>query len=257
MKKLRILPYKIGSQSSKNIVRELGGLRVYPDRRYRPRSNHLIVNWGSSKLPNWYDSSFKILNNPIAVSKAANKITTLMTLGASGVSTIQYTTDYFYASEWLEQGDDVVERHVVNGTKGQGIRIVKAESTEALQLCQLYTKMIRNSREYRVHVFQGNIIDVQQKKRRNRESEDVERISGGIKNISNGWVFCRENLTEYPQKMLDESIKAVNVLGLDFGAVDVLVKNGEVSILEVNTAVGMEGTTLLKYVTEIKKLLYA
>lgn len=255
MKKLRMFPYKIGSEGAKNITRALGGLRVHADRKYRPKSNHLIINWGNSILPNWFDSRYKILNYPENVSKATNKVTTLMQLGANGVSTVPFTTDYFIANEWLENGDDVVERHIINGTKAKGIRIVKSDSDEALQLCPLYTKMITNAREYRVHVFQGKVIDVQQKKRRRVDEED--RPSGAIKNLDNGWVFCRDNITEYPEKMLTESIKAVNVLGLDFGGVDVLVKNGEVYILEVNTAVGCQGTTLLKYCEEIKKLLYA
>lgn len=254
IKKLRLFPYKIGSKGAKDIVNVIGGMRVYPDRNYRPKSNHLIINWGNSILPDWYDwvhnRGVKMLNNPIAVARATNKITTLRYLEANGVPHIPFTTDYFHANEWLEQGDDVVERHIINGTKAQGVKVVKSDSEEALELCQLYTKMIKNAREYRVHVFNGKVIDVQQKKRRNRES-DTELISGTIKNVDNGWVFCRENITEYPEAMLTHSINAVKVLGLDFGAVDVLVKNGEVYILEVNTAMGLQGETLNKYVSEI------
>lgn len=260
MKKLRILPYKMFSKGAKNLSRSLGGLKVYHDRNYKPRNNHLIVNWGSSILPNWYDLVYKrgvtMLNNPIAVAKATNKLITLNYLKFNQISHIEYTDDIGEANDWLECGVDVVERHTISGTKGQGIRIVKSEGEEGLQLCPLYTKMISNAREYRVHVFKNGVIDIQQKKRRNQEGEE-DRISGGIKNLTNGWVFCRENITEYPEKMLSESIKAVSVLGLDFGAVDILVKGGEVYILEVNTAIGMEGTTLLKYCNEIKKLLYA
>jgi D-alanine-D-alanine ligase-like ATP-grasp enzyme len=49
--------------------------------------------------------------------------------------------------------------------------------------------------------------------------------------------------------MTEHSISAVNTLGLDFGAVDLIVaKDGRVYVLEVNTAPGIEGITLEKYV---------
>jgi glutathione synthase/RimK-type ligase-like ATP-grasp enzyme len=53
-----------------------------------------------------------------------------------------------------------------------------------------------------------------------------------------------------------ESIKAVKALGLDFGAVDIATIKGtdgqECCIYEVNTACGMQGTTLEKYTQAIR-----
>jgi len=44
------------------------------------------------------------------------------------------------------------------------------------------------------------------------------------------------------------SVGAVKALGLDYGAVDVVLGvNGRFYVLEVNTAVGMEGTILKAY----------
>ena len=54
MKKLRILPYKMGSQSAKTLaqaVEDLGFdvLRVHKDSpTYRRKLNHVVLNWGAS-----------------------------------------------------------------------------------------------------------------------------------------------------------------------------------------------------------------
>ncbi|MDE1867790.1 MAG: hypothetical protein KGI08_08805, partial [Thaumarchaeota archaeon] len=75
-----IFPYKMGSNSAKALAHELGALRVYADRGYRPKQDHLIVNWGNSNWPRWYNSDrHYLLNHPVYVEKAANKLQTFQT----------------------------------------------------------------------------------------------------------------------------------------------------------------------------------
>jgi glutathione synthase/RimK-type ligase-like ATP-grasp enzyme len=48
----------------------------------------------------------------------------------------------------------------------------------------------------------------------------------------------------------------IGALGLDFGAVDILRTPDEVfKVIEVNTAPGVEGTTLQRYVDAFKKVI--
>jgi D-alanine-D-alanine ligase-like ATP-grasp enzyme len=61
-------------------------------------------------------------------------------------------------------------------------------------------------------------------------------------------VFCRENFS--PVDIVDNAaLGAVSALGLDFGAVDVKCnrQGTRAAVLEVNTAPGLQGTTLRKY----------
>ena len=52
------------------------------------------------------------------------------------------------------------------------------------------------------------------------------------------------------------AIETLESMGLDFGAVDLGVKrNGECFVIEVNSAPGLEGTTLEKYRDIISRLL--
>ena len=52
------------------------------------------------------------------------------------------------------------------------------------------------------------------------------------------------------------AVNAVKALGLDFGAVDIIYneKENQYYVLEVNTAPGLEGTTLIKYAERFSKL---
>ena len=118
----------------------------------------------------------------------------------------------------------------------------------------LYTKYIKKADEYRIHVFDGRVIDVQQK--RKRRSIPNEEIDYQIRNTAGGWVYCRDNV-DCPTSCNDLAIRAVAALGLDFGAVDIGYNRHDKSpcVYEVNTAPGLEGTTLTKYREAIERRL--
>lgn len=252
MKRIRIYPYKVGSESARALATELDTLCVKPDGNYKPRANDLVVNWGNSHRPvTWNIDSTTFLNYPLNVLQAVNKLTTLEQLREFNVPTPEWTTNYDRALSWHFNGETVVERHNLTGSKGDGIEIVTGiDDMESTQLSQapLYTKLIQRAREYRVHVFDGQVIDLQQKKRREGNDSD-----GTIKNLDNGWVFVRDDITPPPRSIFDVSIRAVQALGLDFGGVDVLVKDGQCYVLEINTAMGLEGATINSYTNAIKR----
>jgi glutathione synthase/RimK-type ligase-like ATP-grasp enzyme len=102
---------------------------------------------------------------------------------------------------------------------------------------------VKKKNEYRVHVFKDAVIDVQQKRKRREADVDYR-----VRNHEGGWVFCRENV-DCPADVTREALKAVHALGLNFGAVDVGWNEHyeEACVYEVNSAPGLEGTTLLIY----------
>lgn len=255
-KRVRIFPFKLGSASAKAIKEglksDMNTLLVRGDGKYQARERDIIINWGNSKNPKWLkeNGNSRLLNTPANVAKAINKLRTFEELSLHDVPTVDYTSNERDVRDWLSEGETVIGRQKVSASKGDGI-VVITENNNIPQL-PLYTKLIPKAREYRVHVFNGEVIDIQQKKRR-RVGEDDEIQDGVIKNVANGWVFCRDNITPPPDEMNDVAIRAVSALGLDFGAVDVLSKEGRAYVLEVNTACGLEGTTLLNYINAIKK----
>lgn len=255
--RIRLYPFKLGSASCKAIKDELSQdhnvLVVKPDGNYRPRQSDLIINWGNSKRPNWHNDNNIILNPYTSVKKAINKLTTFNELSNHDVPTVDYTTSIDDVNDWLENDNTVIGRSTITGSKGEGIVVLTKQDflDNHVPNLPLYTRLIPKAREYRVHVFKGAVIDIQQKKRRVVGEED-EVQNGIIKNLANNWVFTRDNITLPPENINDVAIRAVEALGLDFGGVDILSKDGEVFVLEVNSAVGLVGRTLLNYTQAIK-----
>lgn len=254
--RLRIFPFKLGSASAKAIkeafVEDTNVLLVKPDGKYKAREKDIIINWGNSKNPKWLSNNGggTILNSPNSVKKAIDKLLSFQELSHNDIPTVDYTSNVRDVIDWINEGDVVIGRTKINASRGEGIVIIT--NTDDIPTLPLYTKLIPKAREYRVHVFNGKVIDIQQKKRR-RVGEADEVQDGIIKNLANGWVFCRDDITPPPDDINEVAIGSVRALGLDFGAVDILSKDDNCYVLEINTACGLEGRTLLNYVNAIKE----
>jgi glutathione synthase/RimK-type ligase-like ATP-grasp enzyme len=205
----------------------------------------MVVNWGNTSISR---KCLTVLNKPAAVSLAANKLSAFRCLLEHGVNTVPFTTQRFDVVRWLESGSKVVARKLLSSHSGRGAVVIKTK--EEIVSAPLYTKYVKKDEEYRVHVLRGNVIDYATKCKRN----GVE-ANPYIRSYNNGWVFCR-NGVQLPEGVKREAIKAVQVLGLDFGAVDVIFRQGRAYILEVNTAPGLEGTTLQRYADAFRRLAY-
>lgn len=247
MLKTYILPYNIGSASAKALSLALNIRRSKGEREFKPRST--VVNWGNGKIiPR--GRGLRILNRPDAVATASNKLSTFRILQKLGVPTVEFTTSRREAEEWIDENTPVYARQKLTGSSGEGIVVL--QYGDRFVDAPMYTKGFIKTHEYRVHVVDGKVIDFTKKRRREGTPEE----NSLIKNLENGWVFCRDNV-KLPNKVRAASLAAVSGMGLDFGAVDILYseKQDMARILEVNTAPGLEGTTLERYTEAIRRLL--
>lgn len=219
-----------------------------------PSKNDLIVNWGSSKLPDWLartkvKSALKVLNLPEYIEVAVNKYTTFKILSANNVNVPEFS----YRSGVIPSWDKTVVRKLLQSKAGAGIELVTKKEyhmKEDIFHSYLVTEYIKKTKEYRVHVFDGKVIDVQEK----RKEKDFPSLNYQIRTRANGWVFCREDINP-PEKVLSEAVAAVAALNLDFGAVDIIWNrhHDKAYVLEVNTAPGIEGTTIESYANAISQ----
>lgn len=208
----------------------------------------VVVNWGTSKPA---PAGQHILNAPAAIARAANKYFTFSALAGAEVSVVPWTANMAVAKEWKAEGATIVARKILTGHSGAGIIIVEKE--DELIEAPLYTKYIFKTREFRVHASKTAVIDTQQKVR----APGVEPKTWKVRSHDNGFIFQRKNIQ--PNDVRDAlAIKAVQVLGLDFGAVDIVEdKKGNFYVLEVNTAPGLEGQTVSAYTEALTELVNA
>lgn len=249
-RRIRLLPYSMGSKSSRALSSGLNGLQIDVRRQTYPHTRRdMIINWGAAhefahSIFNTYNPLL-FLNPPSAIQIAQNKRTSYGHLRDRGLGDLlpPFTSSRQTAQEYLAEGHDVVVRRVLNGHAGVGIEIVRPGGE--LPHAPLYTRYVKKRHEYRVHVLRGRVIDMQVKRKR-REVEDPDYQ---VRNFDRGWVFCRENLVP-PPEVTTLAVRAVGALGLDFGAADIGWNEHfqRACLYEVNTAPGLEGTTLQNYI---------
>ena len=255
-----ILPYKAGSASAKVLGSELGAKRIKLEgSKFKGSPKKTVINWGSSSVSEEV-AKCNIINHPDAVAIASNKLKFFNALDAYNdevyegeegrvVRTPQHTTIMRTAQSWQRNGNIVVERHKLTGNSGVGINLVETdgEITDA----PLYVKYIPKKQEYRVHVANGIVVDLQRKARRHDVAD--EDINWRIRNHDNGFIFQRNDLI-VPNDVSIQAINACKAVGLDFGAVDVVYndRQGRAFVLEINTAPGLTGSTLEGYVERFK-----
>lgn len=245
MSKLRVLPYKPGSKSAREVVNSLA-----PNAIMKKQSTpvygrtKVLLNWGHSS-PRFSTHGVTVLNKPQAVAIASDKLKALQVMKAAGVSVPDFTTDISVARQWIEDERMVLCRKLLRSNSGKGI--VVAKEVDELVSSPLYVKYVRKEKEYRLHVFNGQVIDLVEKRKRSGY-EDNPAFNKYIRSYEQGWIMARENVS-VSDATKAECIKAVAALGLDFGAVDVVIRKSDnvPVVLEVNTAPGITGTTVQSY----------
>lgn len=196
---------------------------------------------------------FRVLPNNVRnriqfrLYKGMDKLSQLNLFKEYGVATVEYTTDRAVALDWLRDGC-VFCRTLLRASEGRGIVIATTE--QELVRAKLYTRYFKKRTEYRVHILARTVIDVQHKRKR-RGVPDAARNTK-IRNLANGYVFCREGLVE-PPGLRELAARAVDALGYTMGAVDIAYNQHyeRLAVLEVNANPGLQGTTLETYATAI------
>ena len=248
-----IYPYKIWSKSARALARKLNTICIREKGKYKPRNDHRVINWGNPRQPKWPAAVVHWLNAPYPeLQRAQNKLDTFRVLKEHKISTPEWTTDRKEAEKWIENEFVVVCRTFLRGSAGSGI-VLSTVKTELVN-APLYVQYKKKKKEFRVHVFRKQVIDVQQKRRANGAAEE-ENYNQYIRSHANGWIYAREDIVE-PKELRSLAIGTVTALGLDFGGVDIIYneKENKCFVLEVNTAPGLEGTTLDIYANAIKTL---
>lgn len=210
--------------------------KVY--RRSAPKTTRTIISHRGNVL-----RQGETLPHFNVTPRALNKIEQFNRFAANNISAPKYATSATAARELGVK--TLFARTLVNSTNGRGI--IEFESSEPnFPNAPLYTEYIPKKAEYRFHVFGGQVIDIQQKKKKAGVNEDERNTR--IRNVHNGYVYCRDGVAP-PDGAAALAIRAVEALGYSYGAVDLIYneKRNQSYVLEVNSRPGLMGTTLDKY----------
>lgn len=244
-----LLPYKGGSASAKVLAERLGIRRLKKEgSKWKPRANRTVINWGcgNGNYPKQFDGA-NFINLPDSVSTASNKHLCLIKLEEGGVPIVPWTTKKTVAIAEADGGGVVYCRTKLQGHSGDGI--VVAHKPEEVVDAPLYTTRLGAKWEFRAHVVFGKVVDVRRKAK-------VEGHEGNkyVKNHANGYVFKKFDI-QVPDDVNKVAIDAVKAVGLDFGAVDILYYKDKAYVLEINTACGIEGSTVDSYAEAFEEAL--
>lgn len=182
-------------------------------------------------------------HRPIVVSG----LTQLQRFKRANIACPDFTADLNEATHWVQAGRLVFGR---NRYHEKGLDIVAPNSAEWAKK-DFWTKVIPAEREYRIHIFDGQLIH-QSLKELNPNAKP-SRINGlPIRNTSTGYSYNHD--FNPPAAAVELAKRAVNELGYLCGAVDILEdKAGEAYVLEVNSAPGMGDRTAIAYANAIKR----
>jgi len=192
----------------------------------------LIINWGCGVNYKVRYLPEKWFNKREAVEIAKDKYSTLFKLKEEGISVPEFTTH----SGELDRNYVWYARDDLRSSQGRGIRIIKPE--DEVGYSPLYVKRVEGDREYRIHVFNGEVIAISKKE----INPNAEMVNQYIKNHDKGWFFKKCDIDKVHDEAKNLAINSIRALGLDFGAVDLVYDRNERKgwVLEINTAPGME-----------------
>ena len=246
---MKIYPYNFNSESAKALAIALDTKRIKHEGK--PIKVGKYINWGASEIDRMIDGT--PINSHEAVAKASNKLTAFKLFKEAGVSIPEFTESKEEASKWLADGRRVVARTKLRAHSGEGIVISDPDNGVELADAKLYTRYIPKADEYRLHVMRGKVFFVQRKAR----SKDVpdDKVNWLVRNHGNGFIYANLDV-KMPSdaKAHTQAIMAIEALGLDFGAVDLVYNRSKDTyyVLEVNTAPGLSGSTLQAYAYAFK-----
>ena len=168
---------------------------------------------------------------------------------ANNIPSVEFTPDAETARSWLREEKTVFGRKLLNASCGRGIVVMESEND--FQPCPVYTKYKKKKREFRIHIFKETVVAIVEKKR--KRGFEGQRDTK-IRNLENGYVFVQQTVA-LPDGLSELALRAARVTESDFKGVDIGYneRNNELFVIEVNSAPGIQGNNITKYLSEIIK----
>lgn len=193
----------------------------------------------------WRTTKPSLIRKQFRYGQSIDKLTQYKWFKDNNIPALEYTTDPDVVLQWLDQEFTVFGRKYLNSSCGKGIVVLEPETAIDIPELPVYTKYKKKKREFRVHVFKDQVVSVVEK--RKRKGFEGERETK-IRNLANGYVFC-QTVENEPEGLRTLALQAAKCSPSDFRGVDIGYneKKDELFVIEVNSAPGIEGSNVDKY----------
>jgi len=193
-----------------------------------------MINWGCGRSIVRGAESTIVLNNDI--SEARSKVRTFERLAEAEIPHPRWSRSQWDLRRALGETRSYLAR-MDNASGGARIHLVRP-GEQAAENWDFYVERLSYQRELRVHVWRGEVI-----------ASQVKVLPPGCTNFVHsydyGCTFSQDTARwgvepETLRDAQDLAVRAVAAVGLDFGAVDLmLTRRGRLYVLEVNSAPGI------------------
>lgn len=208
-------------------------------------NKQLLIRWGNrvnAANDHFYDT---VINSCDAISRCSDKLAASITMTNSGINVPAFDVDPYRLIE--EYGYPILGRDFSHA-RGTDIKLILQER-DLRSKKDYYSVYIPTKREYRIHVVGDEVIRIQGK-----FLDYPKQQVAHIRNYATGYRFRAPRL-RLKSDRLEAAVAAVKSLGLDFGAVDLIVADDGLGyVLEVNTAPSCSPITLGAYAVALHRL---
>lgn len=228
----------VGAESGLALTKAIHGLgakvEAHPQKYgdFKKAADDLCVSWGASRSKK-FGNRARWLNKNVWFDKLDH----IKRMTEFGVPTVEVAYDNKAPGKWLARtiahwdGDDL-EQNLKQG--------------------DYFVKFVETTKEFRAHIFRGEVLRFSLKVPSPKFLEPGEKINEKYR-IGNGWVFSDHNYkNDVGPKMRKAAVDAVAALGYDFGGIDLAYKkDGGVVVFEVNSAPWLGGEMQREYAKRI------
>lgn len=271
-----------------NAVRERGHVVVRATPRRRPSAEEMLevhdtesgrvdvaLSYGVSATPNNYvlrdyaRLETVWLTSLRAVGWNAHKTQMFRRLTSRGIPHVPWTDSLYTARNWLDNGETVLARRLLQSHSGNGITLVNREYRPEvgrldnnLPRCNLYTKAWPDNntpwgrvREYRVYISGEHAVGLTEKRRYSRQrlfDAGIDRdcpYNRLVRTNGNGWVFAHNDMRcsrEQATTIMMLGELTAHAMSLGVGAVDIIVTYDrdyenllDMRVIETNSSINL------------------